>query len=362
MRGFGRRFLVLTIFLALSLSSVCGRLCGALVVAQLMSPQDFLEYYDYDESLPLRTSEEIIVDEPSYMVLKVYFDSANGERVPGLLALPRKEGKVPCIVFLHGYGGNKDDILAAASLTAGEGYAIVSIDAEYHGERREEGKELYSSNVADSVRGIAQTVIDLRRAVDYLETRPEIDPERIGYVAGSMGGILGAIFIGVEPRIKAAALIVAGGNMSLMVKESQHSTMPAIREFMQRENVSYEELQDLLDPIDPINFISNFSPRPLVFHLGRYDTIVPAEAGRQLYGKAGESKQLYWYDAGHDVPLDLVLARTMDFMDRNLLGKTLVYHELLYWTIRYGPLVAVIIGATVLSVCLVRRKLARPTK
>jgi len=52
----------------------------------------------------------------------------------------------------------------------------------------------------------------------------------------------------------------------------------------------------------------------------------------------------------------------MDFMDRNLLGKNLVYHELLYWTIRYGPLGAVIVGATVLFVYLGRRKLARPTK
>ena len=359
MKGFGRGFLFLTIVLALLLTSIHGSLCSTHAPGGLVSQQDLLRYYGYEQSLPLNVSEEVLVDESGYKVLKVYFDSVNGERVPGLLSLPEKEGKIPCVVFLHGYGGNKDDILAGAGLIANEGYAVISIDAEYHGERREGGKELYSPNVTDSVGGITQTVIDLRRAVDYLETRPEIDLEKIGYAGGSMGGILGAIFIGVEPRIKAAALIVAGGNMSLMVQESQHFTMPAIREFLQRENMSYEELQELLDPIDPINFISNFSPRPVVFHLGKYDTVVPAEAGRQLYEMAGEPKQIYWYDASHDVPFDLVLARILDFMDRNLLGKSLVYHELLYWTARYAPLAVVIVGAIILFVYLGIRSLRR---
>lgn len=324
------------------------------LVEQTPNSRDFVEYYDYEASLPLNVSEETIKDEGIYRVLKVYFDSVNGERVPGLLSLPVKEGKVPCVVFLHGYGGKKEDILAMAGVVAKEGYAIMAIDAEYHGERKEEGKELYSPNVTDSVRGIIQTVIDLRRAVDYLETKPEIEREKIGYVGGSMGGILGAIFVGVEPRIKAAALIVAGGNMSLMVRESQHPTMPAVREYLEMENITYGELQELLDPIDPINFISNFSPRPLVFHLGKFDTVVPAEAGRQLYERAGQPKGVYWYNAGHDVPLDLVSARILDFMDRDLLGKT-SYHELQYWAIRYGPIIGVIAGALALVVYLIKR-------
>jgi len=321
--------------------------------------QDLLTYYEYDKTLPLNVAEEPVRDEPHYRVLRVCFDSVNDERVPGLLSLPKVQGEVPCVVFLHGYGGRKEDILEAAEMIAKEGYAIMAIDAEYHGERREEGKELYSPNITDSVRGITQTVVDLRRAIDYVETRPEIDKGKIGYAGGSMGGILGAIFIGVEPRVKAAALIVAGGNMSLMIRESQHHTMPAIGEFLRREGLSYEGLQSLLDPIDPINFISRFSPRPVVFHLGKYDTIVPSEAGRQLYEKAGQPKEIYWYDAGHDVPLDLVLARVLDFMDRNLLGKTFSYRELKYWATKYGPFIGIIAATVALAAYLGRKALRR---
>jgi len=253
-------------------------------------------------------------------------------------------------VFLHGYGGSKEDMLSFAGLIAAEGYAIIAIDAEFHGERREEGKALYSPNLEESRNGIIQTIIDLRRAVDYLETREEIDSERIGYVGGSMGGILGAIFIGVEPRIKAAALLVAGGNMSLMIMKSQHPAIPAIRRYLEEQGMTYGELQEALNPVDPLNFIGSFSPRPVVFHLGKYDQIVPAEAGEQLYRAAGEPKQVYWYDSGHDLPLELVVSRLLDFMDRELKGRVFTSHEARFWMTRYGvPIMAAGLAATVLA-------------
>ncbi len=346
------------VILALLGLLLCPVLTAASVHVSPKSQQDLLRYYDYNSSMPLNASETTIVDESAYKVLKVYFDSVNGARVPALLSLPKKAEKVPCVVFLHGYGGSKEDILDAAEPIAKEGYAIVAIDAEYHGERSQTGKELYSPNVTETVNGVVQTVIDLRRAVDYVETKTEIDKEKIGYVGGSMGGILGAIFIGVEPRIEASVLIVAGGNMSLMVKESQHRTMPAIREYVQRENLTDAQIQSLLDPIDPINFIDNFSPRPVVFHLGKFDTTVPAEAGRQLYEKAGQPKTVYWYDSDHNVPLDLVMVRALDFMDRNLLGKSLANRELLYWMLKYAPIIGIVAVASivVLAAYLIRRR------
>lgn len=317
---------------------------------------DFSGFYAYDRSLALNVTEELVKDEGAYKLYKVYFDSVNGERVPGLLSTPKGKENVPCAVFLHGYGGSKEDIIEAAGPVAAEGYALMAIDAEYHGERREEGKALYSPDMNQSRNGMIQTIIDLRRAVDYLETRPEIDTEKIGYVGGSMGGILGAIFIGVEPRVKVAALLVAGGNMSLMIRESQHHTMPSIREHLETQGISYEELQEFLDPVDPINLIANFSPRPVVFHLGRYDRIVPTEAGEQLYRMAGEPKSVYWYDSGHDLPLELVLSRVLDFTDRELMGKRLVFHETKYWISRYMiPISVAVAGITSLAYLIMRK-------
>jgi len=315
--------------------------------------EDHLALYSYDRELPLNVDETILADTRTYRLYKVYFDSVNMERIPALFMIPKSEGRCPCIVFLHGYGGSKEDSLSLIDVAAAEGYAFIAIDAEYHGERREEGRSLYSIDIEDTVRGFIQTVIDLRRAVDYLETRPEIDAKRIGYVGGSMGGIIGAIFIGVEPRIKAAALIVAGGNMSLMVRESEHPAIPPIRRYLEEQGITYDELQRMLDPIDPLNFIGRFSPRPVVFHLGSYDRIVPAEAGRQLYMRAGEPKEVYWYDAGHNLPMELVAVRILDFMDENLKDRTLMFYEkreFRYMLYIYSPYIALTILASIVTV------------
>ena len=300
---------------------------GVLIQGVLLmhTSNEYLKFYDYDRNQPLNPELSKLRETDFYIAYKVYYDSANSQRVPALLVIP-KTGKppYPCIIFLHGYGGRKEDVLALAEMACKEGYALFSIDAPYHGERSVEGVSLYSTDIERTKRGFIQTVIDLRRGLDFLETRADIDKDEIGYAGGSMGGIIGAIFIGVEPRIKAAVLVVPGGNMSLMIRESEHPAIPPIREYLKRIGMSYDELQKTLDPIDPLNFIWRFAPRPVQFHIGKYDRIVPAEAGRQLYEKAREPKEVYWYDTGHDVPLELVTARALDFFDKYLKGKSIV--------------------------------------
>lgn len=109
----------------------------------------------------------------------------------------------------------------------------------------------------------------------------------------------------------------------------------------------------MLDPIDPLNFIGRFSPRPVVFHLGSYDRIVPAEAGRQLYMRAGEPKEVYWYDAGHNLPMELVAVRILDFMDENLKDRTLMFYEkreFRYMLYIYSPYIALTILASIVTV------------
>ena len=108
--------------------------------------------------------------------------------------------------------------------------------------------------------------------------------------------------------------------------------------------------------MDPVNFIAIFSPRPVVFHLGKYDRIVLAEAGEQLYRAAREPKSVYWYDSGHDLPLELVLSRILDFMDRELMGKNPVFHETKYWISKYIIPVSVAVAGIASLAYLIMRK------
>lgn len=296
----------------------------ALLSVASCSADSLLSFYEYDRALPLNPEMVKASEEDYFTIYKVYYTSVNNVRVPALLLIPKVgEPPYPCIVFLHGYGGRKEDAVALARVAAPHGYAVFSIDAVYHGERSVEGKQLYSPDFEDTVRGFIQTVVDLRRGVDFLETLGYVDSGKIGYAGGSMGGILGAIFIGVEPRVKAAVLAVGGGNMTLMIKESEHPAVPPIREHIAREGIRWEEIEEIVEPVEPLNFIWRFSPRPVQFHCGRYDKIVPAEAQKQLAEKAGEPKEVYWYESGHDVPLSEVVPKALEFFNRYLKGETI---------------------------------------
>lgn len=281
--------------------------------------ENYISYYEYDRSAPLNLTISSLKESAEYKALKIYYDSVNEQRVPSILALPKlAEPKYPCIVFLHGYGGKKENGLVLADVFAKEGYAIFSIDAPYHGERKVPGKVFYSPNLNEAKQNFIQCVIDLRRGVDLLETFEEIDANRIGYAGGSMGGIIGAIFVGVEKRIKAAVLAVGGGNLPLMIKLSKHSAVPSIRERLKSLGIKYEELERILAPVDPINFIHLASPRPIQFHCGKYDEIVPAETQRRLCEKAREPKEVYWYETGHGLPYEIVAKRALEFLNKYL--------------------------------------------
>ena len=70
--------------------------------------------------------------------------------------------------------------------------------------------------------------------------------------------------------------------------------------------------------MDPINFVSLISPKPVLFQLGLKDDIVPAETGRLLVEAAREPTEVDWYDAGHGLPLDKVVPRVLSWLEVNL--------------------------------------------
>lgn len=284
-----------------------------------MLPREWLKIYEYDGFSPLNVGLSKFSEKASYVAYRVYYNSVGNVRVPAIFTTPTVgERKHPCIVFLHGYGGGKEDVLPLADLFSTDGYAFLSIDAPFHGERTETGKVLYSPNVEELKSNVIQTVLDLRRGVDFLEQRVEIRDDRIGYMGGSMGGIIGALFISVEPRIKAAVIVVGGGNLPLMIRESKHYSTPPIREELRRRGLSYDKLGEILALIDPINFIQLFAPKPIQFHCGKYDDIVPAEAQRLLAEKAGEPKEVYWYESGHGIPPEPMLKRVLKIFKDHL--------------------------------------------
>jgi serine/threonine protein kinase/cephalosporin-C deacetylase-like acetyl esterase len=137
-----------------------------------------------------------------------------------------------------------------------------------------------------------QQADDLRRSVDYLETRSDIDRERLAYFAISWGGMLGPIMTSLENRFKAAIFAAGGCDPAAVLPEA-----------------------------DPMNF----APRvkiPVLLINGRYDFVFPMETCQEplfrALGTPAADKKHVLYDTGHAPPLLPMMRDTLDWLDHYL--------------------------------------------
>jgi dienelactone hydrolase len=140
------------------------------------------------------------------------FAADAGNRVPGILMeSANSPGRLPVVIALHGTGGSKNNMLALCRKLAGAGFIAVAIDAPYHGERKTgKGQNDYNDAIVRAWHGSGEhpfyydTVWDVMRLVDYLATRDEVDPARIGLIGISKGGIETYLAAAADPRIAVA--------------------------------------------------------------------------------------------------------------------------------------------------------------
>ena len=122
-----------------------------------------------------------------------------GKKIQALLHLPpkiRASEKVPCVMYIPGMDGVKEDNPATGDPFIERGFALLSIDGPGQGETREGGIKCTASNYADAG----------KLACDYLVKRPEIDADRLGIMGSSMGTYWAPRVVAQEKRFKACAV------------------------------------------------------------------------------------------------------------------------------------------------------------
>jgi dienelactone hydrolase len=147
----------------------------------------------------------------------LWFHSDATERVPGYLLLPdpaRFKGRRPVVIALHGTGGSKDDGQVAELVlkAAQAGFIGVAIDGRFHGERTKAGSGAveYNAAIAQAFKSgeghpfYYDTTWDVMRLIDYLATRKDVDPARIGLTGISKGGIETYLTAAADPRVAVA--------------------------------------------------------------------------------------------------------------------------------------------------------------
>ena len=157
--------------------------------------------------------------EPAVVKEHFTFASQEGERVPGVLLKSRAGNeRRPAVILLHGTGGAKTDtqIVKLSEALAARGIIAVAIDGRYHGERVRPGARgtEYVAAMLQAYRTpgahpfLYDTVWDVMRLMDYLETRPDVDATRIGAMGISKGGMETYLAAAADPRIAVAIPVI----------------------------------------------------------------------------------------------------------------------------------------------------------
>ena len=154
----------------------------------------------------------------------------------------------------------------------------MALDAQYHGDRAvnndyiDPGEMIFKRRWGVRYSNmITQTIVDYRRAIDYLSTRSEIDAERIGIVGYSMGGHMSFILAANEPRIKTVVSCVVPNTKGMIIEAS--------------------------------TFTSEMGHIPLMLMMAKEDTFYSVDDAKRLFDSVqGKNKTLRLYDSGHSLP------------------------------------------------------------
>jgi dienelactone hydrolase len=292
-----RRTLVILLVIVVAMIAAC-------CVAKAYTYRHF--YDGYESSLPLNatTTDPVPVDKPikafgqdlhaQFRSQRIEFDARPGERVPALLTMPMEATQpVPAIVLLHGSDQEKEFVEEIATPFNQAGFAVVCFDQYMRGERRVRGSVI---TIGRAYRERCwKTVHDTRRLIDYLQTRPDVDRDRIYLIGASYGAITGTAVVAQERRIKAAILVVGGGNCRLIAKA------PEVRRELPGWLAPFAGslLTLVMGPADPILHAPKTAGIPVLMQNGSNDGVVIPEAGNALFAALGEPKEIRWYPIDH---------------------------------------------------------------
>jgi len=271
---------------------------GALA-AQAPRPADLGQLFRYDATQPLDARDSVLEQADGVVVHGLTYASPAGGRVTAYLVRPIAPGRHPALLFGHWGYGDKTEFLPEARLYARLGAVSLLIDypwvrpAEW---RRDEGS-LDHPEVDRDVH--VQAVVDLRRGLDLLAARADVDTARLVYVGHSYGAQWGAILSAVEPRLKAVVLMAGVPDDRAILLDSNDPSMVAYRgRWTQEQLARYLDVNEVLNAV---RFVRYAAPTPLLLQFARYERLFDEAAMRRYADAASEPKTVLWYPTGHDL-------------------------------------------------------------
>ena len=247
--------------------------------------------FDYDASRALDVREAGVEAVAGVAVHDLSYAGPQG-RVTAYLVKPSGQGPFPAILYVHWGQGNRSEFLSEAVMMARLGAIGLLIDAPF---AREDAPREADFAHPDKQRDMwVQGLVEMRRGIDLLVARRDVDPKRLGYVGHSYGATLGGTLAGVERRVKAYVLM--GGLPSLA--DFDDPLMGAF--FRGTTDEQRKKYAEAMEPIAAVHFLGQAPPAAVLLQFARHDRFISPRAADKLERAASEPKQTRWYFDSHE--------------------------------------------------------------
>jgi cephalosporin-C deacetylase-like acetyl esterase len=242
----------------------------------------------YDPKIALNYQEKLFEERDGVRIFDASYAGIDGERIDLYLVVPPGRGRFAGIIFQHGSEQSRLTYLAEAVLLAKAGAMSVITDVKF--------PETNPAKLEEFRKDYIKMMFNMRRAVDLLTSREDIDKNRIGFVGHSYGAMIGGVFAAIDKRINTFVLL---GSLSRLTDHLRSSSWwQSFREVIPKDK--FEEFLANMKPLDPTEFISRSAPAQMFFQCASYDEVIPRDSCQGLYQAAGDPKQIKWYASKHD--------------------------------------------------------------
>jgi dienelactone hydrolase len=330
---------------------LCALLLGACLTLaqepQVLQAPPAISFADWKEVDRTNQSIEYTVSFPSAM--QTPYPANN--TVPLRILMPAQAtGPVPVVIALH-YWGTRDlkvERALAAELNR-HNVAAVLITLPYHLSRTPPGfqsGELALEPDPELLIGMMnQSIWDVRRTLDWINSRSEFDHSKIGIEGSSLGAVVAVLAYAVDQRLLNATFVLGGVDIANIIWESSRTVRE--REMLRRKGFTEDRLRKALSPIEPLNYLKNRTTGSTFVVGANYDTVVPHGSTEKLIDALQKPKVLF-VDTGHygGVFVQRRLLREVgNFFGTDFGGKEFVPPTRIYApTLRLGGVVNTISG------------------
>lgn len=265
------------------------------------------------EQVPLETARHVVADRTDHTVYAVTFGTLPGVRSFALLLVPKNiEGPRPAVICQHGMGGTPHSIAGLleeedvyhryGQRLAERGYVVLAPHCINFVDWR---NRLHNKALLVGCTLMGLEIWREMRAVDLLESLPEVDAERIGFYGLSQGGKMALWLPPLEPRIR-ATIVSAFYNERT---KKQLIASPHYRPFINTKEQSYFE-PDFLTEFSDYDLGSLICPRPIMIEHGQRDSSYYIETAREeffplkeIYERLGIGERCEWgeFEGVHEI-------------------------------------------------------------